>query len=168
MKPLEIETWNMLKVKQKWDVMVTLRGPDVKNPWLKLITTAVIRARMRRVMGELEMRVGGMIGYDATAIILPEIGMMEAYRLTYLAGSTFDFEHFITHIREATEILDIPIIRVPVECYMAILQARRAKTHDTALMLLTHLKEEPQMMEYIANYAGISLSDDEEDNEDED
>lgn len=67
MVPLTATQWESFTPKQKWDVIVALRGPDTHNSeTMKWFTTAVIRGKMRKVM-----RVGGMVNPDLNLIIIP-------------------------------------------------------------------------------------------------
>lgn len=67
LKPLTQTEWEAFTPKQKWDVIVALRGPDVAgSETIKWFTTSVIRGRMRQVM-----RVGGQVNTDLNLIILP-------------------------------------------------------------------------------------------------
>jgi hypothetical protein len=163
-KPFKMEDWKKLTPKEKWDVMVTLRGPDTKKPLLKFITTAVIRARMREIMEKLDMRVGGMVAYQASAIILPN---------TVIACPVFDSIHFLTHIREAAEILKIYIIRVPEPIYVQVLE-KSLRTGAEALVTALSIyddgrRQDPEtesrlMCRYLTEYAGLDrLEDNDED-----
>jgi hypothetical protein len=65
--PLSTKEWDAFTPKQRWDVIVALRGPDVaRSEIIKWFTTSVIRGKMREVM-----RVGGQVNNDLNLIILP-------------------------------------------------------------------------------------------------
>ena len=167
MKALQMEAWQTFSAKQKWDVMVSLRGPDITKRWLKLITTAVIRARMRGVMKALDMRVGGAVAYTASAIILPSDN---PYGEHFALTSPFDYNHFLYHIRDSAKVLSIPILRLPDDCYG---KAINAGLIDGAKILAKGLGRLPspkrlQMMDYVMDYAGIEDYTNDDNGEDDD
>ena len=61
------QRWEALSEKERWDIMVALRGPDSHyGETLKWYTTSVIRGQMRGIL-----RVGGTINTHLQMIITP-------------------------------------------------------------------------------------------------
>ena len=104
--PMTKTDWADLTLKQQWDVKVALRGPDLHNNNLKLYTTAIIRWACSNVM-----RVGGTVNHACPVIVLP-LNLGSLSRGEQSAWG-FDTYHFITHIQEAAEILNIPTVSIP-------------------------------------------------------
>lgn len=73
MTPISLEKWQKFSAKQKWDILVTLRGPDQREGAIKWFTTSVIRHMMENVLIALIGKsAGGMINSTFPAIILPD------------------------------------------------------------------------------------------------
>lgn len=92
--PLTAEQWAAFDGKARWDVLCAMRGPDHEHAILKWHTTAVLRAKMREVI-----RVGGMINYNQSLILIP-------------AGAP-KRGHFLSHVQAAAHWLGIPMCVVP-------------------------------------------------------
>lgn len=112
MKPITRQAWTDLSKKQRWDVRVALRGPDHGNELLKLFTTSCIRYGCTKVM-----RVGGLINFHSPALILPNA---PAYRLSGGRDDPWGFNvsHFVGHIEEAAQILELPAVKIPLDIWM--------------------------------------------------
>lgn len=106
------EEWKGLSKKQQWDVLVSLRGPDIKgSETLKHFTTGVIRKAMSNLI-----RVGGQLS-DLGFVVVPTPGM----NVFYGGGGPIrvDLDHFALHTYEAAEILGVPIVCVPGDVWEA-------------------------------------------------
>lgn len=106
--------WEELSDKQKWDVFVALRGPDVSDSeGIKWLTTAVIRGVMSKVI-----RVGGTVNRDLNLVVVPSFWSSKppSKGLTPekdIKGAVlFSGNHFFTHIGEAAMHLGIPAVGV--------------------------------------------------------
>lgn len=98
------ERWKHLTKKQQWDCLVALRGPDITNSELiKHFTTGVIRKEMGKFM-----RVGGQLSE------IPFVVVSSGRVFESTSGPVKpDLNHFLQHVYEAADILDIPIIILP-------------------------------------------------------
>lgn len=116
--PLTPDEWERFSGKAKWDVMSALRGPDADLTRLKLLTTAVIRGKMRDVI-----RVGGIVNTCLPFALFP------ADYAVLIGGSGFGsyegVSHFIGHVRDACGWLGIQTYHIPVDSWKA-LQGRQA------------------------------------------
>lgn len=111
---MTVKAWEALTPKQRWDVIVAMRGPDCRNSEpIKWVSTAIIRHAMRDVI-----RVGGLINPYLKAVFycpnLPKGVKGEA---------TFDPHHFSTHVEEASEILGIPYLMIPADIWWPAMNA---------------------------------------------
>ena len=93
--------WEGLSGKERWDIIVALRGPDVRNSdTLKWFTTAVIRYHASAVM-----RVGGLVN-NHTPFVL---GALDPHLYKPVGPRSWDLEHFFIHTVEAAALLHVPI-----------------------------------------------------------
>lgn len=102
--------WDALSEKEKWDVLVALRGPDCHNSEnIKYYTTAVIRATVQKIM-----RVGGTVNQDLKIVLVPHWGpglrkLIPSWRdLPY----AWNYRHFFEHIEGASHVLGIPMLLI--------------------------------------------------------
>lgn len=111
---LTTEKWASFSGKSKWDVLVSLRGPDIHNPGtIKYFTTAVIRGAVRRV---IQIGDGGaMKNTKLKLVVLPDEQGREIYGNLGPAG--WNAMHFVEHISEAANRLTIPILWVPEQLW---------------------------------------------------
>lgn len=120
--------YNELSEKNRWDVMVAMRGPDSQFPnsnyVLKYFTTAVIRGEVWEIL----RCAGGSALYNTEDryIILPDesegwpaIGTSNPYG--------FSFEHFIKHIEKARYVLDIPTFYIPPSMWLVVMEYKSIK-----------------------------------------
>lgn len=106
------EEWKGLSKKAQWDVLVSLRGPDIKgSETLKHFTTGVIRKAMSNLI-----RVGGQLS-DLGFVVVPTPGMNVFYGVG--GPVRVDLDHFALHTYEAAEILGVPIVCVPGDVWEA-------------------------------------------------
>lgn len=134
---VSLSTWERFSPKQRWDVLVALRGPDQGLSTIKWFTTAVIRHAMRDVLISIIGKgAGGMINESLGAVILPvspprykEKGTGWQYEEVEENGKTiikskvveakyprsawFDLRHFVEHVDEAAQYLHIPVFTIP-------------------------------------------------------
>jgi len=106
------EKWSALCGKGQWDVLVALRGPDVYySDTIKWFTTSVIRGAMVGVI-----RIGGMVNYAFNVVVLPDGSPpgLNALLKNPSIPSMYkpSLEHFLHHVREAAQWLDIPTLTV--------------------------------------------------------
>lgn len=97
--PISKEKWDSFLGKQQWDVMCALRGPDCDDEMstrLKWFSTSVIRGYMRDCI-----RVGGAVNREDGQVTLP----------LKFSASPFWFSHFLSHIKDAAAVLEIPVVR---------------------------------------------------------
>lgn len=100
--PITKEEWDQLNGKQKWDSIVALRGPDLRDSsTAKFYTSSVVRYRLSGVM-----RVGGMVNDRLGFVVLPEGS------LTLGKDQLIDLSHFLQHVEEAAHWLGIPVCHV--------------------------------------------------------
>lgn len=93
------EAWKLLSKKSQWDILVGLRGPDIRNSEVvKNFTTGVIRRAMSTVI-----RVGGQLS-DLNFVVIPTGPVFK--------GEMVDLDHFALHTREAAENLGVPVVWV--------------------------------------------------------
>lgn len=98
-EPITLEKWDSMDPKARWDSIVALRGPDLRNSdALKFMTSSVIRWRLSKVM-----RVGGLVNPHLPFVITS--GGFDK--------SNFSLTHFIGHIYEAANWLRIPSVNIP-------------------------------------------------------
>lgn len=138
---MDKEQWKNLSGKCQWDVTVALRGPDVKrSEVIKSFTTSVIRSCMSRII-----RVGGQLS-DYGFVLLPSGSVFKAPKQDPSQPVTFlrpDMDHFLGHVREAADILDIPIISVTAASWENIMLAMSPQEGmKRFLLLLKSLNEE--------------------------
>ena len=104
--------WEGLNGKQRWDVIVSLRGPDCQHSdSIKWVTTSVIRWALHTVM-----RVGGTLNEDLRAIIIPSDPWSlekEARQCHPSRVMCWSPQHFFQHIQEAAQVCNVPVVTVP-------------------------------------------------------
>lgn len=161
-KILSLDRWEKLSPKQRWDILVALRGPDQSSSLLKWFTSAVIRHAMQDVLVKIIGKgAGGMINDSLNAVVLPEwsrvykekgVGhryeeVQEGDELViksvyieprYPRIAWFNMEHFVEHIGEAAQYLEIPIITIPPSAYEDIMST---EFHQGMGRLLAYLIE---------------------------
>ena len=102
-----VEHWQAISPKQRWDVVTALRGPDLvgsRGTLLKFITSAVIRHTVRAVVKPK----GGSALMNSVSVIMLPVGMKAA---------PFAVDHFLGHIQDAADILDLPRCYVTGEVF---------------------------------------------------
>lgn len=119
MDPITKAQWADYKGKQRWDVLVALRGPDLKgSEVLKWFTTAVIRHRMSTAE-----RVGGTVNHQLGFVVIPS-----GYGYSYDSNSKFDASHFLEHVHVAANHLGIPVVGVPNDLFKSLVEASSIST----------------------------------------
>lgn len=109
LKPITEEEWAKLEPKGKWDSIVALRGPDLKNSdLLKWFTSSVIRWKLSGVM-----RVGGLVNNQVPFVVLPYHNQ---------DTSNFSGQHFSGHVRDAAMWLGIPALAVSSKVWSYLLK----------------------------------------------
>jgi len=122
--------YNELSEKNRWDVMVAMRGPDSQFPnsnyVLKYFTTAVIRGEVWEIL----RCAGGSALYntDDRYIILPDGDLYPPdlfdnnpeQSLQWRYG--FNLDHFVKHIEKARVVLDIPTFYVPTHIWLIMME----------------------------------------------
>lgn len=108
-KPLSKSEWDSFNDKNRWDIFVALRGPDLagkKGHNLKFLTSAVIRAKVLHLV----RGTGGsmMINPDLPCVVVPTSAAKDG---------DFDASHFLGHVHDAAGLLDIPIVYVDHNVY---------------------------------------------------
>lgn len=105
------ERWKQLTEKQQWDILVTLRGPDMRGgEVLKWFTSAVVRADMKPIVkanggsATTNERLGAVVIPDAESNLMKRM-------------SNFDATHFIEHVKDAAQIIGLPIVTIPANLY---------------------------------------------------
>lgn len=112
-EPFPQDKWKGMGPKPQWDVLTAMRGPDFAlNPSLKWATTAVLRARMRKILrpeGGSAMT-NGVLGF----IVVP-------YGTTLTRGlmHPFDVSHFIQHAVEAAQLTGVSVMTIPEDRWIA-------------------------------------------------
>jgi hypothetical protein len=130
LEPLTQEKWDKMEGKARWDSIVALRGPDlVGSDTLKWFTSSVIRWRLSHIM-----RVGGLVNNTLGFVLLPSGGW---------AGKNvapFDISHFLGHIHEAADWLEVPIVWCSQATFELTLQ--QSKWGSSQEAVLCALREE--------------------------
>lgn len=119
------ENWKLLSKKQQWDILVALRGPDIRNSEvIKNFTTGVIRRAMSTVI-----RVGGQLS-DLNFVAVPSGTVFKG-----LTGGPLqiDLDHFCLHTREAAENLGVPVLYVSVSVWEQMVLAHN-RTASAAIL----------------------------------
>jgi len=130
------QKWLNLTEKQRWDVMVALRGPDIhKSTTLKWYTTAVIRAQVFPII-RCEGGSATVNDRDSFVVVPNYVGSNEG---------TFDLDHFIGHIHKACEPLDLKMVKIPWEAYQAGL---REDIYHAAKRWMAALMEQNKRADY--------------------
>jgi len=114
--PMTQDHWKALTPKQKWDILVALRGPDLvgfQGSKLKWMTSAVIRGHM----WSLVKPTGGsaMVNSDLPGPILPTMEMPAGW-------GQFDGDHFLGHIQTAAVHMGLPILWVTPATFKILLE----------------------------------------------
>lgn len=131
------DRWEGLSPKEKWDVIVALRGPDCPHSdSIKWFTTSVIRHTVSKVM-----RVGGLINYAGPKFVVVPVGPLQLIKskkktakeaaaagesLQSYSYSSFtveptppfaywDYSHFFGHVMEAAMVLGLSVIQLPAD-----------------------------------------------------
>lgn len=123
------DKWDQLPPKAQWDIIVALRGPDCHHAeTIKWFSTSVIRG----VMSGTGMRVGGLINDDLKAVVIPQgfsgIISSEGKKVGAEAVRWFwNSSHFFTHIIEAAQWINLPVIMVPTKVYVEAIDSHRHK-----------------------------------------
>lgn len=112
------EQWDKeLTPKQRWDVLVAMRGPDCHNSDpVKWFTSSVIRDHMSKVI-----RVGGLVNtYHLDWILVPYgLGNKWAEKGDKIPRMMWwDHSHFFNHVTEAAQVLGLRVIYVPGEIWL--------------------------------------------------
>lgn len=111
--------WDEYTGKQKWDVLVAMRGPDVKNSdTLKWFTTAVIRYHAENLF-----RIGGMINHHTPFVL----GLINGCEYKPVGPRSWDLVHFFTHIMEAAALLQVPIYYVSSQTILEVMIRRNVE-----------------------------------------
>lgn len=101
--------FKQLSKKQRWDILVALRGPDlIGGDTLKWFTSSVIRAHVQ----EIVRPEGGSALINSDLKVIP---------MSYGNGGGFggfDLNHFAGHVIEAASIIGIPVISVPLFVFL--------------------------------------------------
>lgn len=109
------DQWSSLNGKQQWDCIVALRGPDLYgSETIKYFTTGVIRNAMAPIM-----RVGGQLS-NLDFVCLPS---GRVFKPAKEGGVAIDLNHFVQHVWEAAQNLDIPIVAVPSDLWEKLVNA---------------------------------------------
>lgn len=126
--------WSRLSNKARWDIMVSLRGPDAHyGDTLKWFTTAVIRGR---VSGAIY--VGGVVNPDLNLLILPKYPFREP-SVHIINGQYWNVAHFIEHLSEASTWLNIPNLTLPVEFWHKVM--KRTSRQKAAVEILSKMRQ---------------------------
>lgn len=150
---LSVEKWNQMSPKMKWDILVTLRGPDQRSSVIKWFTTSVIRAALGEVLINLIGKpAGGMVNDWLGLIILPsphrsykEKGVGLAYKevlneagqrviqaitteAAYPRMAWFDLSHFADHVQEAAAFLEISVYYIPLPVWEKAMETDEIRT----------------------------------------
>lgn len=164
---LSVDKWRLMSPKMKWDILVTLRGPDQKFSMIKWFTTSVIRAALAEVLENLIGKTaGGMVNDRLGFIILPvphrsykekgvgldykevenEDGQKVIQAVTTLPSyprtAWFDLSHFADHIQEAAAFLEIPVYYVPLPVWETAMEAENLRDALKILIERGELDEE--------------------------
>ena len=126
--------WSQMDGKARWDSMVALRGPDyLHSERVKQVTTSVIRYRMGGIM-----RVGGMVNRTLPFVILPDNSQANS-------SGPFDWCHFLGHVQEAAQWLNIPICWVPSSAWFSVVLGHSSLSWEHSLYseLAKHVKTDP-------------------------
>lgn len=129
-KPLSIDVWNEFSAKQKWDIMVALRGPDCheSRDGIKQFTSSAVRGKMIQVMEALKMRVGGQVNTDLGLMIVPD----------QRGGFLWNAQHFFEHQEEAGSYLGIPLLKIPKDVYLHHMGAMFSTSGYTETLVSLH------------------------------
>lgn len=104
--PLTKEAWKALTSKQRWDVITAMRGPDMHSATLKWLTTSILRF----------MTTGVLRQEGTSAMVNLHVPFILFSGLPSGMSGAFDFDHFICHVRDAAQILGVPLVPVrPME-----------------------------------------------------
>lgn len=152
---MDKEKWKALSAKQRWDVIVALRGPDsMDGGTLKWFTNAPIRYAMQSILRPE----GGsaMINEDLQMVVVPDSywggGIQQA--LTNITTDSlkadklvpgffrFDGHHFVQHVGEAASILQLPVLMVPYQAYWDAMQHRRTAAAKEIILAVEAEHEE--------------------------
>lgn len=143
-EPFTKEAWKKLSGKERWDVIVAMRGPDTRNEGaLKWFVTGPLRAKMWPIL----KADGGsaLVNKDLNLIVVPTgtIGPQEMIGNLLLPPNfaLFNLDHFIQHAREAAGILGVPILYVPRQAWLKGMVANGPET--TCQIWLDALPESP-------------------------
>jgi hypothetical protein len=89
------DLWETLSGKERWDLMVAMRGPDVDNSQISLriktLTTAVLRGVMQDVY-----RVGGTIGKPKSIVVPEDVHKSLFPGALHFFGHIYDAAHILT------------------------------------------------------------------------
>jgi hypothetical protein len=145
--PLVQDDWDKLPPKAKWDSIVALRGPDLKNSeTLKWFTTSVIRHRLSGVM-----RVGGLVNSSLPFMVVPSYSPSNK-------GSEFSLEHFLGHVTEAASWLSIPMVMIEPQTWLAAMHPQNHRL-TTGKLIYPHMVDPGQQkaMKTWLSGAGIEI-----------
>jgi hypothetical protein len=141
-EPLSQAAWDQMEGKARWDSIVALRGPDLRNSdTLKWFTTSVIRYKLHQIM-----RVGGMVNDRLPFVVLPKMHGKDS--------GTFSISHFVGHIQEAAAWLNIPRVHVSSEIWAKMLDGHTSRQHVTAMIGLE--SEDPSVKSWAESMIGSS------------
>jgi hypothetical protein len=141
-EPISQSAWDQMEGKARWDSIVALRGPDLRNSdTLKWFTTSVIRYKLHQIM-----RVGGMVNDRLPFVVLPKMHGKDA--------GNFSASHFIGHINEAACWLNIPRVHVGPEIWAKMLDGHTSRQHITAMIGLE--SEDPSVKSWAESTIGSS------------
>ncbi len=144
LEPISPEKWESLDPKAKWDSIVALRGPDLRNSdSLKFLTSSVIRWRLSKVM-----RVGGLVNPH-----LPFVITASAFD-----KSAFSLSHFIGHIYEAAAWLKIPIVSIPFDVMDKIISGKVGRIEAAGTVYPYLVEEQKKAVRSLYANAGYDLS----------
>lgn len=130
------EDWKSLTKKQQWDVIVSLRGPDIRrSEVIKSFTTGVIRYGMSNLM-----RVGGQLS-TLGFVVIPNDSVFKKPEKADSGSIWPDLNHFAQHTYEAAEIIGIPIISVPGPIWEKMVLA--SNDHNAKVLFLEYMKDNP-------------------------